>query len=177
MSRRPQADVRPRTPLRRLAAGVAAVSALAIAAPLAAAAPPPHHGGGLHWTRCGEAHVLCARLSVPRDYDEPRGKRLSIAVAKAPPTERAHRIGSLVFNLGGPGEPGVEPLSAAGAQLAARLNRRFDIVGFDPRGVGRSRPAIDCRHGEMAGATSRRSRRPCTSTRERWCATTAPTAA
>ena len=79
------------------------------------------------------------------DYDQPRGAEVQIAVARVPATDQAHRIGSLFFNFGGPGGTAVDYLQGNGAGLFADLNKRFDIVAFDPRGVGQSTPSIDCR--------------------------------
>jgi pimeloyl-ACP methyl ester carboxylesterase len=90
------------------------------------------------------AGVQCATADLPMDHDEPGGERVQIAVARVPATDPANRIGSLFFNFGGPGGPAVGYLQAVGAGLFAELNQRFDIVGFDPRGVGQSTPAIDC---------------------------------
>ncbi|MCW2634213.1 MAG: hypothetical protein JWQ99_580, partial [Blastococcus sp.] len=105
----------------------------------------------LTWRPCatGEdgaaAGVRCATADLPMDYAQPGGAEVHIALARVPATDRAHRIGSLFFNFGGPGGTSVDYLQAAGAGLFAELNRRFDIVAFDPRGVGQSSPSIDCR--------------------------------
>ncbi len=110
----------------------------------------------LSWAACGlteeatAADVQCATAALPLDYDEPAGEQVQIAVAKVPATDPANRIGSLFFNFGGPGGPAVDYLQAAGAGLFATLNERFDIVGFDPRGVGQSTPAIDCQVDEQS---------------------------
>jgi pimeloyl-ACP methyl ester carboxylesterase len=123
--------------------GVAAAESPAGEAPTTPAAP-------LTWAGCGTtaeataAGVECATADLPMDYDEPEGARVQIAVARVPATDPANRIGSLFFNFGGPGGPAVDYLQAAGAGVFATLNQRFDIVGFDPRGVGQSTPAIDC---------------------------------
>jgi pimeloyl-ACP methyl ester carboxylesterase len=69
-----------------------------------------------------------------------------IAVARVPAADQAHRLGSLFFNFGGPGGTAVDYLQAVGASgLWHALNQRFDIIGFDPRGVGQSTPTIDCK--------------------------------
>jgi pimeloyl-ACP methyl ester carboxylesterase len=82
---------------------------------------------------------------VPLDYDRPNGRTISIAVARAPAKDPANRIGSLFVNPGGPGAPGVDFVAAAtSVGFFDTLNQRFDIVGFDPRGVGQSTPSIDC---------------------------------
>jgi pimeloyl-ACP methyl ester carboxylesterase len=126
--------------LIRMAACSAALAILLPGAALArpAGAPVPT----LAWERCGGG-LDCATASVPLDHDQPRGPRLSLALARRPATDPAHRIGTLFLNPGGPGGSGVEFLRARGPALAT-LNRRFDLVGFDPRGVGANRPAIDC---------------------------------
>ncbi|MEU0545355.1 alpha/beta hydrolase [Nocardia sp. NPDC005978] len=85
----------------------------------------------------------CARLEVPLDYGDPGGRTMKIAVLKAP--ARGERIGSLLLNPGGPGGPGMA-MAAVGAKTwaASPVTERFDLIGFDPRGVGASTPAIDC---------------------------------
>ncbi|MEU7811539.1 alpha/beta hydrolase [Pseudonocardia sp. NPDC049154] len=88
----------------------------------------------------GAPGVECARLTVPLDYAKPEGRTAQIAVLRAA-GGGANHIGSLVLNPGGPGGSGVEMAAAFAAQGAAGV---FDIVGFDPRGVGKSTPTIDC---------------------------------
>jgi pimeloyl-ACP methyl ester carboxylesterase len=82
----------------------------------------------------------CAKLAVPLDYDEPDGATITLAVARVPATDQANRIGSLFLNPGGPGGSGVMALPQQYAALPEALQERFDIVGFDPRGVGESAP-------------------------------------
>jgi pimeloyl-ACP methyl ester carboxylesterase len=85
----------------------------------------------------------CARLTVPLDYAAPDGVTAQIGVLR----QRADgdRIGSLVVNPGGPGASGMALVPALSGRLAdGPLGRRFDLVGFDPRGVGASRPKINC---------------------------------
>jgi pimeloyl-ACP methyl ester carboxylesterase len=104
----------------------------------------------LSWAACGTAAagtaagVQCATAAVPLDYDQPQGTQVNIAVARVPATDPTQRIGSLFFDFGGPGGPAVNYLQAAGAGIFSALNARFDIVAFDPRGVGQSTPSIDC---------------------------------
>ncbi len=102
------------------------------------AAPVPT----LAWRDCGGG-VVCSTAAVPLDYDQPGGRTINLALAKLPATDPDRRIGALFVNPGGPGSSGVAFLFARRTALTA-LNKRFDIVGFDPRGVGASRPAIDC---------------------------------
>lgn len=96
--------------------------------------------GALSWHRCGAAFE-CSRLHVPMDYDEPDGTQVSLALIRIPATDQSHRIGSLFVNPGGPGNSGVDFVRQdALSVLPASVHRRFDIVGFDPRGVARSAP-------------------------------------
>ncbi|HET8957129.1 MAG TPA: alpha/beta fold hydrolase, partial [Microcella sp.] len=88
----------------------------------------------------------CAMLTVPMDYDEPDGDTIELAVTRNAATgDPEARIGSVVVNPGGPGFQATTfgPLVAA-LWAGGPVTERFDIVGFDPRGVGLSRPAIDC---------------------------------
>jgi pimeloyl-ACP methyl ester carboxylesterase len=118
---------------------------------VAGAAPAAEPVPTLVWADCGTtpqgtaAGVQCATADLPMDFDEPDGDRVQIAVARVPATDPANRIGSLFLNFGGPGGTTVDVLQARGAGLFPALNARFDLVGFDPRGVGQSTPAIDCR--------------------------------
>jgi pimeloyl-ACP methyl ester carboxylesterase len=97
----------------------------------------------LEWKDCGTGQQ-CATAAVPRDYAHPGGHKIRIALIRLPATDPARRIGSLFVNFGGPGAAGVDLVRQIGADLFASLNDRFDIVGFDPRGVGESTPAVDC---------------------------------
>ena len=96
----------------------------------------------LGWKKCGGG-IQCATLGVPVDYRTPGGQMVDIAVARLPATDPGHRIGSLVVNYGGPGDPGTQTLRLAGKTIPAAVRARFDIVSFDPRGTGASKP-IDC---------------------------------
>jgi len=80
---------------------------------------------------------------VPLDHGQPAGRKLDIAVNRRGAKKRSSRIGSLVFNPGGPGASGVDALGFVFGRLPSAVTDRFDIVGFDPRGVGRSSP-ISC---------------------------------
>ncbi|WP_433478251.1 alpha/beta hydrolase [Spirillospora sp. CA-142024] len=79
---------------------------------------------------------------MPLDYARPSGEQIEIALIKVPATDRRHRIGSLVFNFGGPGGDGVDTLAQSAGEYAG-LGARYDLIGFDPRGVGRS-TAVTC---------------------------------
>ena len=80
---------------------------------------------------------------MPRDYAAPSGGYLNISMIRAAATKQADRIGSLFVNPGGPGGSGVEFVREGLSTFPAALRERFDIVGFDPRGVNSS-TAIRC---------------------------------
>ncbi|WP_433389524.1 alpha/beta fold hydrolase [Micromonospora sp. KLBMP9576] len=88
----------------------------------------------------------CARLKVPLDYQDPKGRTIQVAVLRlAAQGNPGQRIGSLVLNPGGPGGSGMtQATSFSAAHAKSPLLQRFDVVGFDPRGVGSSTPAINC---------------------------------
>ena len=90
----------------------------------------------LKWHDCDRDQ--CAFLTVPLDYAHADGKTIDLAVLKVP--AQGKRIGSLVVNPGGPGGSGVQYASAGSLQFGSQLSDAFDIVGFDPRGVGQSDP-------------------------------------
>ncbi|MEV0275375.1 alpha/beta hydrolase [Streptomyces sp. NPDC050610] len=79
----------------------------------------------------------CATLHAPLDYGRPKGDTIGIALIRAKATDPDHRIGSLFFNFGGPGGSGISTLPAF-AEDYQNLRTRYDLVSFDPRGVGRS---------------------------------------
>jgi pimeloyl-ACP methyl ester carboxylesterase len=106
----------------------------------------------LEWAPCGPERPgrECAVATVPVDHDHPGGPTTEVALARIPAADQANRIGSLFVNPGGPGASGVGFVSSAlGEQLSTQVGSRFDIVGFDPRGVGASDP-LHCFESEEA---------------------------
>jgi pimeloyl-ACP methyl ester carboxylesterase len=102
--------------------------------------------GSLSWAACADrvaslAGLECATLPVPLDPANSDGETIELAVARSESTgSEQERIGSLVLNPGGPGGSGIEFLTNAAAAFPESLTDRFDLVSFDPRGVGESTP-------------------------------------
>jgi pimeloyl-ACP methyl ester carboxylesterase len=89
--------------------------------------------------------IECARLIVPLDYSRPQGDTITIGVLRHKALDPANRIGSLVMDPGGPGESGMETAARLVNTVANNaIGLRFDLVGFDPRGIGASEPRIRC---------------------------------
>ena len=97
----------------------------------------------LAWSSCG-AGLECATLPVPLDWEDPTSPIIDLAVARRPATgDPDERIGVLALNPGGPGASGTSFVEATMALPGMReLNRRFDLVSWDPRGVGDSTPIV-----------------------------------
>ncbi|MEU9377114.1 alpha/beta hydrolase [Streptomyces sp. NPDC048255] len=158
-SRSHRLRLRSRSRVRSGAQAVAAACVLVLA-PLGAAPAQPgqaaaptggdplerFHGQRLRWGDCPEKRVpagmRCATVEVPLDYAAPAKGTVDVALARIPATDRKKRIGSLLLNYGGPGGPGIAGL-AADPELLADLGERYDLVAFDPRGVGHSEP-VSC---------------------------------
>ncbi|GGP88477.1 alpha/beta hydrolase [Streptomyces roseolilacinus] len=98
------------------------------------ASPPSPLPDGTRWE--------CAFMDVPLDYADPGGDTVELALIRARARDRAKRIGSLVFNFGGPGGSGITALPSLGGEYEA-LRGRYDLVSFDPRGVGLS-DGVEC---------------------------------
>ncbi|MFE7053257.1 alpha/beta fold hydrolase [Streptomyces californicus] len=88
------------------------------------------------------AGVRCADVTVPLDYEDPRGRTITVAVSRLKATDTRHRIGAILLNNGGPGGPAVDSPPVI-RKAMKEVGARYDIVGFDPRFVGRSTP-LDC---------------------------------
>ncbi|KZB85062.1 alpha/beta hydrolase [Amycolatopsis regifaucium] len=123
----------------KVLAAVTALTLLPLSALPASAAPR------IDWKPCATEYaptLECASLRVSGVF--------SIALAKLPATDAGRRVGSLLTNPGGPGGSGVTVLKYGGRGFAldkpemAEVRQRFDVIGFDPRGVGASTPAIAC---------------------------------
>jgi pimeloyl-ACP methyl ester carboxylesterase len=97
--------------------------------------------------------LRCTRVQVPLDYAQPDGRTALLGVLRRPADNQQERLGSLLVNPGGPGVSGMAAVASLAATVAGTdLGRRFDIVGFDPRGVGESEPKIVCRNTQEEDA-------------------------
>ncbi|WP_262701790.1 MULTISPECIES: alpha/beta hydrolase [Streptomyces] len=124
-------------------------SVSAPAAPSDSGLPGSLTGQKLNWSSCPAPTAMqgtgekpgseweCATLKAPLDYAKPRGETIDLAMIRAKATGSGKRIGSLVFNFGGPGGSGVSSLPGFAAAYDT-LRSRYDLVSFDPRGVGES---------------------------------------
>ncbi|WP_017557935.1 alpha/beta hydrolase [Nocardiopsis baichengensis] len=103
----------------------------------------PFYSQGIDWAPCtdGGSRFECGVFEVPMDYGDPDGRRLEIAVKRLPASGRSG--GSLLVNPGGPGGSGYDYAAAAPSVVGEGVRERFDVVGFDPRGVARSEP-VSC---------------------------------
>ncbi|MGV9851201.1 alpha/beta hydrolase [Streptomyces sp. NPDC003442] len=106
--------------------------------------PPPSPGAEKPKKPWPKVEYECARLAVPLNYEEPDGETARIAVLRV--AARGEKpVGSLVLNPGGPGFPGTSfAPQAAQAWASSPITESFDLVGFDPRGVGDSTPTLGC---------------------------------
>lgn len=141
---------------RLIAALLAILVASTFAGPTASASPEGQYalqyGQPPVWGSCvdfiGSAAAIptaqCGTVSVPIDYAKPDGPQAQLAVIRVPAT--GDRIGALMINPGGPGASAVDTVAGMAVSLAdTDVTRRFDLVGFDPRGVGHSTPRVLCR--------------------------------
>ncbi len=101
-----------------------------------------YYGQTLSWSNCG-GKFECATMDVPLTYDQPDGKSITLDLIRLPAADPEQRLGSLVINPGGPGGSGIDYVRGARVVLTGNLLDQYDIVGFDPRGVGESTP-IEC---------------------------------
>ncbi|QLQ39089.2 alpha/beta hydrolase [Micromonospora robiginosa] len=156
----------PPRPLRIAAVLAAAVLALtgctggvSTAAPgRSSPAPDP-----VRWKECGPG-LDCATVEVPLEYADPDGEQITLAVTRHRATDPARRIGSLFINPGGPGVSATETVASIDAAngkgpYSPDVVARFDVVGMDPRGVGRS-GAVRCLTDEQRAAQAAEDRDP-----------------
>jgi pimeloyl-ACP methyl ester carboxylesterase len=163
-----------RMPVSRTTSAVALIAALLVATGLSAcssggtsapAASSPSSSGSaaggsstgsaaivpqksvLKWQACtGQlAGLECASLQVPLNYADPSGRKITLALSMVPSTAPAsQQQGVMLVNPGGPGAPGRSFAGDVAAGVSPQVAADYDIVGFDPRGVGGSVPALSC---------------------------------
>ena len=121
--------------------------------PAGAAGAGAGTGAALSWHSCTQVpRMQCARLRVPLDYRHPDGRLVTLALSRIPATSPpGQRQGVLLVNPGGPGASGLGLAAQVAAGLDPKVAADYDIVGFDPRGVGSSTPALHCDPGFFHG--------------------------
>ncbi|MER7758012.1 alpha/beta hydrolase [Kitasatospora sp. NPDC097643] len=143
--------------INRTAAATAA-AALAVTAltalPAAASTAATPGGDRLAWSACGgsaDPRQQCATVTVPLDYADPDGEQITLAVSRIAAADPRQRRGVLLTIPGGPGGSGLGVPTSAAKRLPQSVLDRYDLVGFDPRGVGRSTP-VSCGldHADLA---------------------------
>ncbi|MFJ9553956.1 alpha/beta hydrolase [Nocardiopsis sp. NPDC101807] len=145
--------------IRALAACAVALATLTTTAVAASAAAPEQlarfHDQHIDWHACtlgpgdqlgqelDAAGADCADVTVPLDYADPGGPTITVALSRLEAADPAHRVGPLLFNDGGPAGPSLHmPLTKS--EVMGDVADRYDLIGMDPRFVGRSTP-LDCR--------------------------------
>jgi pimeloyl-ACP methyl ester carboxylesterase len=100
---------------------------------------------GWHACRSGLSGLQCTSIQVPLNYQDPQGRKITLALSRAPATAPASQYqGVMLVNPGGPGGSGLSLASDVESGLKKTVASDYDIVGFDPRGVGSSVPALHC---------------------------------
>jgi pimeloyl-ACP methyl ester carboxylesterase len=137
------------------ASGAASASGAPAAteAPAGSAAIVPQ-ASTLHWQACtGQLTSLkCASLQVPLNYADPGGRKITVALSMVPATAPPDKQqGVMLVNPGGPGEPGRSLAGDVAGGISPQVAATYDIVGFDPRGVGGSSPALSCEPNFFSG--------------------------
>ncbi|WP_055535734.1 alpha/beta hydrolase [Streptomyces alboniger] len=135
---------------------LAALTGLVTSVPPAAGASPlPDTARSarapLAWRACATKalpSLQCASLKVPLDHYDPGGSQVTLALSRVPHTARAFQ-GPLLVNPGGPGGSGLAMAGTVAKSLPKEVAAQYDVIGFDPRGVGRSEPTLNCRPGHF----------------------------
>jgi pimeloyl-ACP methyl ester carboxylesterase len=138
--------------VKKLAIAAAAAGAglvgLALAPTVAQARPvQPSPSVSLSWSACtdeGLSGLECASLKVPLDHSKPHGQQITLALSRVKHTGTTGYQGALLVNPGGPGGTGRDFASRVADGLPDSLKATYDVIGFDPRGVGGSSPSLTC---------------------------------
>jgi pimeloyl-ACP methyl ester carboxylesterase len=116
---------------------------------LPAQAAPAASAAKLTWKECGTGDyptLQCATLNVPLDHAHPSGRQITLALSRVPHTAKTSQ-GPLLVNPGGPGGSGLSLAGYVASALPKSVAAQYDVIGFDPRGVGKSAPALNCSPG------------------------------
>ena len=99
------------------------------------------------WTKCKadpQGESQCGELAVPFDYQDPSLGSFTLFLTRRPAGDQKFKVGSMLVNPGGPGFGGSSVAADAEYYFSDELLDRFDIIGWDPRGTGKSTPAVNC---------------------------------
>jgi pimeloyl-ACP methyl ester carboxylesterase len=105
----------------------------------------------LTWKKCATTDyptLQCSSVKVPLDHANPHGKQITLALSRVPHTAKTYQ-GPLLVNPGGPGGSGLTLAGFVASSLPKAVASQYDVIGFDPRGVGKSTPALDCKPGHF----------------------------
>ncbi|MEV0034119.1 alpha/beta hydrolase [Nocardia sp. NPDC050793] len=136
-------------PTKAIAAAAAVLAGFLIAAPASAGAGPDRfYDQRLSWKSCDDPRLdplgaQCADVTVPLDYAAPQGKTLTVVISRIPASDPAQRRGVMLSNPGGPGGAGLDTMVDVREAMTEDVRARYDLIGMDPRGVGRSSP-VNC---------------------------------
>ncbi|WP_431967356.1 alpha/beta hydrolase [Nocardia sp. bgisy134] len=137
-------------PTKAIAAATAVLAGFLIAAPASADERLDRfHDQQLSWQSCDDPRLdplgaQCAEVTVPLDYAAPQGQTLTVVVSRIPAADPAQRRGIMLSNPGGPGGAGLDAMVDVREAMTEEVRARYDLIGMDPRGVGRSTP-VNCR--------------------------------
>ncbi|GAA4527244.1 alpha/beta fold hydrolase [Amycolatopsis samaneae] len=144
--------------MRRVALGTVVAAGAGLLAGTATASAEPVQAGqpGLDrfyhqrvgWKACGDkdldaAGARCADVTVPLDYARPDGRTITVAISRLKATDTRNRRGVMLSNPGGPGGAGLGMMLDVRKAMTPEVSSRYDLIGMDPRGIGRSSP-VDC---------------------------------
>lgn len=133
---------------RQLLVSALVATMIAVLGPAAQGRGAGSAGAGLAWGACPPAEpdfprdprMRCAALRAPLDYRSPHGRQITITISRLPAAKPSLRRGILLTNPGGPGVSGLDQPGPLAEVLPAEVVARYDLIGFDPRGVGASTP-------------------------------------
>ncbi|WP_225826126.1 alpha/beta hydrolase [Streptomyces naphthomycinicus] len=135
----------------RTRAAVLCAAAAVVAGSLTAVPAQAAPAAQLSWKKCGTSdypRLQCTSVQVPLDHARPSGRQITLALSRVPHTAAVSQ-GPLLVNPGGPGGSGLALAGFVASALPKSVAGRYDVIGFDPRGVGRSRPALNCAPGHF----------------------------